>query len=288
MRKDSKPLISPEELLNILNSSDLVIVDARGGADALERYKQMHLHGAHFVSLETDLSDIGPDAAQGGRHPLPAPTRFGKLLGSLGIAPSSRVCVYDDKGGANSAARFWWMMKAVGHEQIQVIDGGLAGIQQAHLPVSHGNPPERTGTSPYPVSDWDMPLANMQLIDQMRERNGAVVIDVREAFRYRGESEPIDPVAGHIPGAVNIPYVDNLQANGRFRPPEELTNLYKDIFIDRDAQDIAVHCGSGVTACHTLLAIEAAGLSTPRLYVGSWSEWCRNDAPIAKGPSPKP
>jgi len=280
------PLVSPEDVKALIERDEVVIVDARGGADATERYNAGHLPGALMVNLETDLSDIGPDAAQGGRHPLPDPSTFAQLLGKLGISPLTHVLVYDDKAGANAAARFWWMMRAVGHENIQVVDGGLAAMQQVGVtlvkdPVSLPRP-----VLPYPVSIWQLPLANINDVDRMRTGHDSLVIDVRERFRYRGESEPIDLVAGHIPGAINIPYLDNLKASGRFRAPEELAEMYHEAVAGKVPGQVCVHCGSGVTACHTALAMEVAGLPVPRLYVGSWSEWSRNHRPVAKGENP--
>lgn len=286
MEKPISPLIDATDLKHIVGNGDVVLVDARGGPDAAQRYAAGHLRNARMVNLETDLSDIGPDAARGGRHPLPEPKRFGVLLGNLGITPTSHVIVYDDKGGANAAARFWWMMRAAGHQIVQVIDGGLAAIQQAGLKVVQGPPPTTPGTSPYPFTDWALPLVNIDTIDSMRSAEDSLVIDVREPYRYRGESEPIDLIAGHIPGAVNVPYVDNLRADGRFRTPDELRKMYTEVIGEKDIRNVAVHCGSGVTACHTLLAMDAAGLPTPRLYVGSWSEWSRNDKPVGAGQQP--
>ena len=283
--KNISPLIDAGKVRS-LNNAKVIIVDARGGADAYKRYMEGHLDGAVFMDLETDLSGRGPDAAIGGRHPLPDVRKFGVRLGEVGITPSSHVLVYDDKAGANAAARFWWMMRAVGHSRIQVIDGGLKALQQEGYSIV--KTPEREGgaTTPYPVSSWSLPLADIVEVERARNQAGAVVIDVREGYRYRGESEPIDLIAGHIPGAINIPYLDNLDDDGKFRDANSLAAHYRNVIGNRPAENIIVHCGSGVTACHTLLAMETAGLEPGKLYVGSWSEWSRNQKPIASGDKP--
>jgi thiosulfate/3-mercaptopyruvate sulfurtransferase len=280
------PLIRAEAIGHILDNPNVILVDARGGADAAERYRAGHLRGALRMDLETDLSERSPDASHGGRHPLPDPAAFSIRLGEAGIDPSSHILVYDDKAGANAAARFWWMMKAAGHEQVQVIDGGLAAIEGAGLPISRGSEPHRKPLPPYPFTAWNLPVADIEAVDRARMDPGSLVIDVREGFRYRGESEPIDLIAGHIPGAINVPYANNLSPDGRFLSPEALASRYKDLVGDKSFDNVIVHCGSGVTACHTLLALASAGLPTPRLYVGSWSEWSRNARPMATSENP--
>lgn len=281
------PLISPEEVMARMNLPGVVIIDARGGPDAIERYLTGHVEGAIMLNLESDLSEIGSDASVGGRHPLPAPENFAALLGKKGISRDSHIFVYDDKAGANAAARFWWMMRAIGHEKIQVIDGGLSALKEAGVPLVQGQPIRVPAPlSTYPFSGWGLPLADINTVDMLRADGTALIIDVRENFRYRGESEPIDLIAGHIPGAINLPYLDNLKASGRFRSPEELAAQFRTVLGKRKADKMVVHCGSGVTACHTLLAMETAGLTTPRLYIGSWSEWSRNRKPVATGDNP--
>jgi thiosulfate/3-mercaptopyruvate sulfurtransferase len=281
MQKRS-PLISATELGELMNKQSLVLIDARTGPDARERYKAAHPEGALYVDMETDLAKKGPDPSQGGRHPLPPVTDFAALLGRLGIDPSSHVVVYDDKGGANAAARFWWMLKSLGHEKVQVLDGGLNAALQAGFQVTDkiSNPQSLPA---YPAVKWILPTANAEMVAEATANSDYLVIDVREAFRYKGESEPIDTIAGHIPGAVNIPYTGNLNAGGNFLSPDELKKKYQQAMEGRKAQDVIVHCGSGVTACHTLLAMDQAGLEIPQLYVGSWSEWSRNDRPVAVG-----
>jgi thiosulfate/3-mercaptopyruvate sulfurtransferase len=207
---------------------------------------------------------------------------FAALLGRLGIEKTTQVVVYDDKAGANAAARFWWMLKAAGHEHIQVLDGGLKGAVEAGLPLTNIIPNEGS-RPPYPADKWILPIVNADTVAGATTDPSSLVIDVREAYRYRGESEPIDLVAGHIPGAVNIPYTGNLDPDGYFLSADELANKYKEAIGNRNPRQVIVHCGSGVTACHTLLAMEQAGMELPELYVGSWSEWSRTDKPIAVG-----
>lgn len=280
MENRLKPLISPADVLPLLVQDHLVVLDVRGGPAAQERYEKGHIEGAFFLDLDTDLSSKPADPAQGGRHPLPDVQVFAKLLGRLGITPASHVLVYDDKHGAMAAARCWWMLRAVGHEKVQVIDGGLAAIVEAGLPVTTTDS-EAIAAKPYPVDGWKLLTADIEAVGKATKDPDAVVVDVREAYRFRGESEPIDLVAGHIPGAVNVPYLENLDENGRYLSVEKLREKYSPLV--KDKEKIIVHCGSGVTACHTLLALEQAGLKGASLYVGSWSEWSRNKLPIGRG-----
>ncbi|MXV14845.1 sulfurtransferase [Hufsiella ginkgonis] len=278
-----KPIISPGELTAAMQNENLVLIDARTGAGIKESYLSTHLERAQHVNLEYDLSKPTDDAADGGRHPLPAIDDFAALLGKLGISKESHVVVYDDKQGANAAARFWWMLKAVGHEQVQVLDGGLQAALSAGVPAGYGEEAAVAAASPYPVTNWLLPMADIAEVERVATDPDHVVIDVRDAARYRGETEPIDLVAGHIPGAINIPLTENVNAEGFFLPGAALKAKYGAAIGDRDAGHVIVHCGSGVTACHTLLAIAQAGLELPKLYVGSWSEWSRTGREIGKG-----
>lgn len=279
-----RPIIKPQDILPLLQQENLVLLDVRTGADAAEKYKAAHLQGALFVDLETDLAQKETDAAHGGRHPLPDIHKFAALLGQLGISPGSHVVVYDDKQGANAAARLWWMLRAIGHEheQVQVLDGGYDAAVAAGVPVNSGT--EQPATyPPYPHHHWLLPTADMKEVEQAAQVKDKLVIDVRSAERFRGETEPIDLVAGHIPGAVNMPYTANLDSNGFFLPATALHQKYTDLLGNRPADQVIVHCGSGVTACHTLLAMAQAGMDIPKLYVGSWSEWSRRGKPVATG-----
>jgi thiosulfate/3-mercaptopyruvate sulfurtransferase len=277
------PLISVADLLKLMQVEEkLVLIDARTGAAAKESYTTGHLANAQFVELEKDLSQRTSDAANGGRHPLPTVKDFAALLGRLGIGTSTHVVVYDDKNGANAAARFWWMMKAIGHEKIQVLDGGLNAVVEIGLPLTNEIAVVES-IADYPADEWKLNLANADTVASAVTDPLYKVIDVREGVRYRGESEPIDTIAGHIPGAINIPFAGNLDGKGRFLPAEQLYTKYSEAIGDTDPQHVIVHCGSGVTACHTLLAMNHAGINIPSLYVGSWSEWSRNDRPVATG-----
>lgn len=283
--KTISPLASATEAMVLSSHPNVIVIDARGGADARQRYDKAHLTGAIFFDLETHLSKKD-DPSNGGRHPLPDPSAFGALLGQAGISPQSHLLVYDDKAGANAASRFWWMMKSLGHEKIQVIDGGIAALERAGATLSQDSPSPRTALPAYPAQAWLLPLADMETVDAARSKPDWLVIDVRENFRFRGESEPIDLVAGHIPGAVNVPYINNLEINGTFRPPHALAQTYRQVIGNRDSAKVILHCGSGVTACHSILAMASAGLPVPRLYVGSWSEWSRNEKPIGTTDAP--
>lgn len=277
MKEQISPLMDARRARERMDVSGVVVVDARGGSDARERYAAGHAPGAFFVDLETELSAPDRDPAQGGRHPLPEPRTFGALLGRLGITPETEVLVYDDRNGAMAAARFWWMMRSVGHTRVYIVDGGLNALMTSGMAMTWESvvPP---GGSPYPVDAWQWPTANITEIETRLSEGSAIVVDVRESYRYRGESEPIDPVAGHIPGAINLPYTENLNPDGTFRKADELRGQFNAL---AEGREIIVHCGSGVTACHTIVAMATAGLRPPTLYVGSWGEWVRNGKPVA-------
>ena len=273
-----EPIIQPEDLLELVKTTDIIIVDAGSSIS----YGTQHLKGAVYADLNLDLAAVPEDAAKGGRHPLPDPAYFGQVLSRLGITMQSHVVVYDDKNGALAAARFWWMLKAAGHEKVQVLNGGLTAAVKAGFPLSD------LVEMPIPVAeytfaDWNLPQVYIDEVETAALGTEHVVIDVREAARYRGETEPIDIVAGHIPGAINVPYASNLDENGLFIKPEIIGQKYVDELKGVNAANAIIHCGSGVTACHTILAMNYAGLPMPKLYVGSWSEWSRNDKNIASG-----
>ncbi len=283
MEKSISPIIQPNELKSLLNNNiDFVLIDARGGVDARERYNKGHLLGSIFVDLDTQLADIKENATNGGRHPLPQIQKFAELLGRLGIDPETDVIVYDDAFGGNCAARFWWMIKAVGHMKIQVLNGGLQTAEQSGFKLTTDQPVLFKTTVPYPITDWKLPLVTIDAVEEASLTNNRVIIDVRAAERYQGITEPIDLIAGHIPNAINFPYFNHLNPNGTYQSPEEIRKIYDDTFENYSPDQIIVHCGSGVTACHTLLAFDYAGYQIPNLYMGSWSEWSRNNKPIAK------
>ena len=273
------PTITPGQLIAAFQTNAIVLVDATNSPRAFQNFQESHLKGALFVDVNTQLADIKEDAALGGRHPLPTVEQFSKTLIDLGIAPETWVVVYDDKNGANAAARFWWMLRSIGHEKVQVLSGGIQAAIQAGFPTSSAVEVP-TQVESYPIQSWQWPTIDLQGMDDLIQKDNFVVIDVRESQRYRGETEPIDLVAGHIPGATNIPFMENLDANGFFLSPEALKAKYQKAFENIPVNNRVVHCGSGVTACHTLLALAIADLPIPKLYVGSWSEWSRNNREI--------
>lgn len=273
------PLLPPPDLLRLEGA--MVLLDARPKA----AYDAGHLPGALLADLESNLStagEAGHDPAQGGRHPLPAPQVWAMQLGAWGIAPGIPVIVYDDAGGGNAAARAWWMLRAAGHDDSAVLDGGLQAALAAGYTLST-EPGRATPQPPGALFSWARPLADQAEVAARVGDPAWKVLDVRSAERWRGEVEPLDPVAGRIPGTLNLPWAENLGPDGRFRPGPELRGLYQRLLNGTPPERLVVHCGSGVTACHTLLALDAAGLAGASLYVGSWSEWCRSGRAAAKG-----
>jgi thiosulfate/3-mercaptopyruvate sulfurtransferase len=260
-------------------SPNAILIDARAGKDTHDRYLAGHLKNAAYVDLDHDLAAHVTDAAQGGRHPLPAIEDFAALLGRLGITPDSHVVVYDDKAAAFGGARFWWMLKAIGHANVQVLNGGLQAAKDAGVELSTEEYIP-TAAAPYPVPAGYAGTVAIDEVGTAAHDPKRIVIDVRETPRYLGQTEPLDLIAGHIPGAFNLPYVTNLGADGKYLDADTLRKVYNDAIGDVAHEDIIVHCGSGVTACHTLLGMEYAGISGAQLYVGSWSEWSRRDLPV--------
>ncbi len=271
------PLVSTDWLTRHLDHSVLRLADVRWYLGEPERgrqaYQEAHIPGAFYVDLETDLS-----AAEGpGRHPLPDWGQFAVRMGELGIGDDSVVVTYDDRGGG-VASRLWWMLRALGHERTYLLDGGItAWVADGHA-VTGDLPDHEPGdltVDPRPGIAIDR--------DELQQRLGTVVaLDARAGERYRGEIEPLDPVAGHIPGAVNAPYEDNLGPDERFLPADVLAQKYQDLGVGGET-DTVVYCGSGVTACHDLLAIEHAGLGEALLYPGSWSDWSTAGYEVATG-----
>ena len=281
MRTIFPPIIEPSELQALIDLESTILIDVRTGPNAKAAYETEHLKGARFVDLDSELAEIPENAAFGGRHPLPSIENFNQLLGRLEIYPDTHVIVYDDKFGANAAARFWWMLKALGHEKVQVINGGLQAALKNSIPSNSGNETvQKVGA--YPANDWNLGRVSMSEVEESMQSNNHIIIDVRDADRYNGLTEPIDLVAGHIPTAINVPFTENLDENGLFLPSEHLNEKYSKLCAYVPSNHVIVHCGSGVTACHTLLAFAHAGLEIPQLYVGSWSEWSRNEKPMVK------
>ena len=274
---DPSPLISPEHLVTRLDDPSLRIADVRwvlgDPARGRAEYDAGHIPGAVFVDLDRDLAaPSGP-----GRHPLPDPAAFATRLGEIGFGSDHFIVAYDDAFGT-VAARLWWMLDNLGHTRVALLDGGLAAWREAGLPVST-EPAHPTPAMLRLRDRW----TNTVDRDELRSRLGsATLIDARAPERYRGETEPVDPRAGHIPGAVNAPAKLALGADGRFLPGAELVRRLDDVApADRP---VIASCGSGVTACHTALAVRLAGRPDATLYPGSFSDWSRTDLPVATGP----
>ncbi|WP_294299274.1 sulfurtransferase [uncultured Chryseobacterium sp.] len=269
-----QPIISPSQLEQ-LPTQNLIILDARAGKDAHKNYLNKHIKGARLVDLDKDLAEIGGDAAFGGRHPLPEIGKFAETLSRLGISEEDRLVIYDDKNGSNAGARAWWMLRSFGFKKVQVLDGGIQNAEKEGMEFSSGEESFEK-TEVIKKAEWLLPTSALEDVENELVNNLSTVIDVRDSYRYRGESEPIDLVAGHIPGAANVPFSENLDENGCFLSPEKLREKYLE-FLKGKPENLIVHCGSGVTACHTVLALVYAGLPIPHLYVGSWSEWSRRE-----------
>lgn len=268
------PIISSSELKNI-PAENLIIIDARTGKDAKQNYLDKHIKGARFIDLDRDLAEIGENAAFGGRHPLPSVEKFAETLSDLGISEEAHIVVYDDKSASNAAARAWWMLRSFGLEKVQVLDGGMQAAEKAGLEFSSGEE-KFDKAALIKKNHWSLPVSSLEVVENELTNDSSTVIDVRDAYRYKGESEPIDLVAGHIPGAINIPFSENLDESGNFLSPEILKEKYSKLLQDKPDR-LIIHCGSGVTACHTILALDYAGFPIPDLYVGSWSEWSRRE-----------
>lgn len=268
------PLVDANELRALLDHPDVRVCDVRWYLDAPGRgrkeYATGHVPGAVFVDLDDDLSgDEGP-----GRHPLPGTPEFAETLGRLGITPDHRVVAYDSAAGA-VAARMWWMLRSIGHRRAQVLDGGFREWAARGLPLETGIPSPAPAT--YPVPDaW----TGVEDLEAVRARGGRPLVDARAPERYRGDVEPIDSRPGHIPGALNIPHGGNVDSTGRFHDPATLSGRFAKV----PSRPI-VYCGSGVTACSDILAMELAGRTDATLYVGSWSDWSSHpDLPADLGP----
>lgn len=263
-------LVSMDWLLAHLHDPDVRVVDCRfvlGQPDAgVNAYKEDHLPGAVYFDLERDLS--APKAAHGGRHPLPDVELLAAKLGENGIGNGHHIVAYDDQGGA-MASRFWWLLKYMGHEQVSVVNGSYSAWKAAGHPVTGVVAPvSKTEFAAHSQTDS---LVHMNEVRTKLGDPGTVLIDSREAVRYQGLQEPIDPVAGHIPGAVNHFWKDSLKDDGTWKSADEQRERFADIDPD---QEVIVYCGSGVTATPNILALHEAGHRNVKLYLGSWSDWC--------------
>ncbi len=280
---DFQTLIDVDSLRKLLGEPQLAVVDCRfdllNPGAGRQAFLAGHIPHARYADLNRDLSaPVGPGT---GRHPLPAPDAFAEGLGRLGVRNDSQVVAYDDANGS-FAARLWWMLRWVGHGAVAVLDGGLRAW------TAHGGALE-FGDAPVCEEQFTARLGQQSVvstaeIERELHRPGTLLIDARAAERFAGIVEPIDPVAGHVPGAVNHPMTLNLAADGRFLPAAELRRRWQERLAGRDAGNVVAMCGSGVTACHNLLSLEAAGLRGGKLYAGSWSEWIADPRrPIARG-----
>jgi thiosulfate/3-mercaptopyruvate sulfurtransferase len=278
----SSLLVTVEELIAHAGDPAWRVFDCRHdlgnteyGANA---YAKEHIPGALFLHLDKDLS--GEKTGRNGRHPLPDPAKFAKRMGDCGIGPDTQVVAYDNEGGV-FASRLWWMLRWLGHDKVALLDGGLPAWRRAKQPLVTEIPTVApTDFQPRPQA---LALTADDVLGRLKSSD-ALIVDARSPERFRGENEMLDPVGGHIPGAVNRFYFDNLDDAGCFKPANELRAEFAVLLAGRDPAKVVQQCGSGVTACHNLLAMEIAGLKGSKLYPGSWSEWCADPArPVATG-----
>jgi len=261
-----------------LGRLDAALCDVRwylDGRSGREAYEAGHLPGAVFVDLDRDLT--APPSTTQGRHPLPTAEAFAAALGALGVGPDDAVVAYDDSGGM-SAGRLVWMLRVLG-QPAALLDGGIGAWDGPLEAGSATRPPVECPVRPWP----DGAFAGIEEVAAAAA--GGIVLDARAPERYRGEVEPVDPRAGHVPGARNAPFAANLGDGGRFRSPDDLRAHYEELGVG-EAAGVVAYCGSGVSACHDLLAMEHAGLGRGRLYVGSWSQWSATGRPAATGGEP--
>lgn len=273
-----RTLIESATVVNHLDKGNWILVDCRFSLaepdSGRQAYERSHISGAVYAHLDEDLS--GPPVSDHGRHPLPTPAALVSLFGRLGIGNDSQVVVYDDSNGA-IASRLWWMLRYMGHDSVAVLNGGWQAWQLSNYPshswVEHNEPVIFKGK---PRESWLVRLSEVQDVP--------LLIDSRAPERYRGEVEPIDPIAGHIPGAVNFFYQRNWDENGRYLDIDKLREQFEQLLGDLPVELAAFYCGSGVTTCANLLALAHAGMGDARIYVGSWSEWCRDPTrPLTTG-----
>lgn len=254
------------------------LTDPAAGPQA---YAAGHIMGAHYLHLERDLSS--PVTAWSGRHPLPDPRVLAEKLGHAGVGKKTQVVAYDDAGGVY-AARLWWLLRWLGHPESAVLNGGWQQWLKEARPTEASLPVIESAQFPYlepSREDW---LSTDEVLEVVHDHSRGLLMDARGPARFRGDEEPIDPVAGHVPGAVNLPFAANLAPDGRFNAPATLRHRFEAALGDFSPDQAVSMCGSGVTACHNLLAMELAGMKHAKLYAGSWSEWIRDKArPVSKG-----
>lgn len=278
-----RTLITSATLSAHLSDPDWVIVDCRSSLADLEYgrrvYTESHLPGAVYANLEKDLSSpVIP--GQTGRHPLPDIATLAAKFAAWGIGEGVQVVVYDDRSGG-IAARLWWLLRWLGHEAVAVLDGGWQGWIGQELPTTVAIPvptPRNFHPNPHPEM-----LVDAEQVEVIRKDAHYKLVDSREQIRYEGKHEPIDPVAGHIPGAVNLPFANHVGSDGRLTSPESIRDQWLNVLGETPPEQAVVYCGSGVTACFNLLTMEHAGLEGAKLYPGSWSEWIADPArPVGK------
>jgi thiosulfate/3-mercaptopyruvate sulfurtransferase len=290
-------LVTVEQLKQLRDSRARLMVfdcsfELMNPAAGEEQYRQSHIPGAVYANLDTALSDFGvveadgrkhphADAASGGRHPLPNREKFAMWLSRVGFSNDMQAVVYD-RQKSNYCGRLWWMLKWAGHDAVAVLDGGLQAWQAAGGEVASGEEPAHFQSN-FTLGE---PLRRLVTTAEVQDRlgKGQTLVDARAAQRFRGEMEPLDPVAGHIPGALNRPGTQNIGPDGRFLPAGQLRAEFDELLRGRDASNVVMYCGSGVSAVPNFIAMELAGLKPYGLYAGSWSEWCSDSSrPVEKG-----
>lgn len=276
-------VVSTAQLAQHLSDPNWVVIDCRFTLTHTEAgriaYAHGHIPGARYAHLDEDLS--GSKNGVNGRHPLPDTQVFAQKLGAWGVDDQTQVVVYDDSFGA-IAVRLWWMLRWLGHDAVALLDGGLPKWQREQLPLT-SDVPQVIPKSFVPRVRNDM-LADTDAVLNASCTRSALIVDARAEMRFIGEIEPLDPVAGHVPGAKNLPFDDNLALDGTLLPAAELRELYTELLDGKSPEQVIHMCGSGVTTCHNLLAMEIAGLKGGKLYAGSWSEWIADPSrPVAKG-----
>lgn len=273
-------VVSTEQLAQQVNDPAWIVIDCRFTLTNTEAgraaYARGHLPGARYAHLDQDLA--GPKNGSNGRHPLPDAQAFAQKLGAWGIDAKTQVVVYDDSFGA-IAVRLWWMLRWMGHDAVALLDGGLPKWQREQRPLTADLPQVTPKVFTAQVRH-DMAVDT----DAVLRATSSLIVDARAEMRFIGEIEPLDPVAGHVPGAKNLPFDDNLAMDGTLLPAAELRERYTELLDGKSPEQVIHMCGSGVTTCHNLLAMEIAGLKGGKLYAGSWSEWVADPSrPVAKG-----
>ena len=279
-------LISVSQLKALQTSSQPLMLfdcsfDLMNPAAGEAAYRESHIPGALYVHLDRDLSDKSGSGVNGGRHPLPSREKFAAWLGSIGFGNAMQAVVYD-RQGVNYAGRLWWMLKWLGHDNVAVLDGGLQAWAASEATTAEVAAPRPPAT--FSLTAEKAQLVMTSTIERGLGRPTQTMVDARAAPRFRGEVEPLDPVAGHIPGALNRPFAQNIGADGKFKPAAVLRAEFEALLAGRDPASVVHHCGSGVSAVPNVLAMELAGLGRAALYAGSWSEWSSDPArPFAQG-----